>query len=152
MEVSEFKKIIWDYSRKIAESVNSSFGPVTEKYGLTMLQTRILMELHQSGSHTVGSLAQSICVAGTNISAMCKKLEGQDLLERVRNREDERVVRVALTKLGQETVNEIDKTFNEKISQCLLNEAEETFNDIIAGLMKLDMLLQKINGAENAEL
>ena len=145
MEVAEFKNTVWDYTRKIGESMNSVFCPVSDEYGLTMMQTRILLELHQYESHTIGSLADSICAAGTNISAMCKKLEGQGLLERVRNREDERVVRVVLTKLGKETVLEIDRLFNEKISQYLTGENEESFNDIILGLQKLNEILQRMS-------
>jgi DNA-binding MarR family transcriptional regulator len=148
MEVAEFKNIVWDYTRKIAESMNCVFSPVSEHYGLTMMQTRILMELHHYESHTIGSLADSTCVAGANISAMCKKLESQGLLERVRNREDERVVRVALTKLGRDTVLEIDRLCNDKISQHLINETEETFEYIIIGLQKLNDLLQRMNNVE----
>jgi DNA-binding MarR family transcriptional regulator len=148
MEVAEFKNIVWDYTRKVAESMNCVFGPVSENYGLTMMQARILMELHQYESHTIGSLANSVCAAGANISAMCKKLEGQGFLERVRNREDERVVRVVLTNLGKETVLSMDKLFNDKISLHLENETEETFEDIILGLQKLNELLQKINKVE----
>ncbi len=149
MEVAEFKDIVWDYTRKIAESMNCVFSPVSEKYGLTMIQTRILMELHKYEPHTIGSLADSTCVAGANISAMCKKLEGQGLLERARNQEDERVVRVVLTKVGKETVLEIDRLCNDKISQHLVNETEKTFEDIILGLQKLNELLQRINSVEN---
>lgn len=148
MEVVDFKNIIWDYTRKVAESMNYVFSPVSENHGLTMMQTRILMELHQYESHTIGSLANSICVAGANISAMCKKLESQGLVERVRNREDERVVRVVLTKLGKETAMEIDRLCNEKISHCLINEKEETFEDIITGLRKLNELLQRMSKVE----
>ena len=148
MEVSEFKNIILDYTRKIAESMNCIFSPVCEIHELTRMQARILLELHQCGSHTIGSLAESICAAGANISAMCKKLEGQGLLERVRNREDERVVRVVLTESGEETVLEIDRLFNYRISQYLVNETEENLEDIILGLQKLDELLQKISSIE----
>ena len=148
MEVDEFKNIVWGYTRKILESMNCVFSPVSESYELTKMQTRILMELHQCGFHTIGSLADSICVAGANISAMCKKLEGQGLVERVRNREDERVVRVVLTNLGKETVLEIDRLFNDRISQHLANETEENFEAIILGLQKLNELLQKISSVE----
>lgn len=149
MEVAQFKNIVWDYTRKIGENMNTVFSPVGESYGLTMMQTRILMELYQYESHTIGSLADSVCVAGANISAMCKRLEGQGLLERVRNREDERVVRVVLTKQGKETVLEIDTSFNDKISHHLENETEETFESIILGLQKLNELLQRMNNVES---
>jgi len=148
MEAAKFKNIAWDYTRKIAESMNCVFSPISENYGLTMMQTRILMELYRYESHTIGSLADSICVAGANISAMCKRLESQGLLERIRNREDERVVRVVITKLGKETAMEIDKLCNDKISQHLVVEKEEIFDDIILGLQRLNELLQKINNVE----
>ena len=145
MEVVDFKKLIWEYTRKVVESMGSLFGPVSEGHGLTMLQTRIIMELHQYGSHSVGSLADSTCVAGANISAMCKKLEGQGLVERVRNKEDERVVWVALTKLGKDTAMEIDRSLNDRISQCLSEEDEEALEHMIKGLEKLNELLQRMN-------
>lgn len=145
MKAVEFKRVVWGYTRKITENLDSVFSPVSEEYGLTMLQTRILVELYNYGPHTIGSLADSICVAGTNISAMCKKLEAQDLLERARSREDERVVQVALTEVGKETVQKIDASFNEKILQLLSNEAEESFEVIISGLQKLDDMLQRMN-------
>lgn len=144
MEVTDFKNIILDYTRKIAESMNTAFCPLVEEYGLTMMQARILMELYNCENHTIGSLAESTCAAGANISAMCKKLEGQGLLERVRYKKDERVVKVVLTEEGKEKVMNINRAFNEKFSKDLANEAEETFDDIILGLQKLNDLLQKI--------
>jgi DNA-binding MarR family transcriptional regulator len=144
VKVSDFKNAIWDYTRKIAESTNNAFNPICEQYGLTMMQVRILVQLYQYGPYTVGTLADSINAAGTNISSMCKKLEGKALLERVRDQQDERVVKVALTELGKDIVLEIDKTLNEKISQQLMGESEETFDDIILGLQKLNNLLERV--------
>lgn len=149
MEIPGFKNIIWDYTRKIAENINSIFGPISEQHGLTMMQTRILMELHHCGSHTIGSLGDSVCMAGANISAMCKKLESMGFLERVRNQADERVVIVALTKQGMDTVLEIDRTINEKISRHMTLETEEALGDIILGLQKLNNLLQSISKVES---
>ncbi len=147
MNVSDFKNIMWDYTRKISESMNNAFCPVCVQYELTMLQVRILVELYRYGSHTVGSLADSTSIAGANVSAMCKKLEGRGLLERLRNHDDERVVKIALTQMGRGIVLEIDTSLNEKFLQQMEGESEETFDDIILGLEKLDTLLQRISKA-----
>lgn len=147
MNVTEFKKIMWDYSRKIEENMNAVISPVIEQYGLTKLQARILIELLHNDSHTIGSLAESICIASANISAMCKKLEAQGLLERVRKREDERVVMVVLTELGKETVIEIDKTVNDRFIQHIDIETQ-SFEDIILGLTRLNDILQRISDVE----
>jgi len=144
MNISEFKNIIWDYTRKINENTNSIFNPICDKYGLTILQVRILMELYRYDFHTIGSLAEGICVAGTNISAMCKKLENMGLLKRVRDQNDERVVKVALTDKGNGIILELDRFLDEKISRNIGDEAEEFLEDIIIGLKKLNELLEKI--------
>jgi DNA-binding MarR family transcriptional regulator len=127
VNASEFRDSIWDYSRKINETLSRIFGPVCEQYGLTMLQVGILMELSKYESHTIGSLAEGICAAGANISAMCKKLENMGLLKRVRAQDDERVVKVTLTEKGNTVVLEIDRSFSEKISQNIDSETLKTF-------------------------
>ncbi|MDD3705919.1 MAG: MarR family transcriptional regulator [Clostridiaceae bacterium] len=147
MEATEFKNIVFDYTRKINENLNSVFSPAIESCGLTMMQTRILMELYNCDSHTIGSLAESICSAGANISAMCKRLEGQGYIERIRNRKDERVVFVVLTKQGKETILEIERIFSERFSVHLEGK-EEIFEGIILGLQKLNELLIAIKSIE----
>jgi MarR family transcriptional regulator, organic hydroperoxide resistance regulator len=145
MKVPEFKNIVWDYTRKIDENMNITLNSMGNKYGLTTMQLRILMELFQKGSKTIGSLAEDICIAGANISTMCKKLEKLGFVERNRAKEDERIVRIKLTEIGRQTILEIDNYFNEKISQNMADEAEETFETIISGMGKLYSLLQKIS-------
>lgn len=144
MDLEEFKQYLWDYSREINENTNKVFNPIIEQFGLTTLQFRILMEIRQSGSHTIGSLANEIKMAGTNISTMCKKLEKMELLERIRKPEDERVVLVILTQKGKEIVTEIDQVIIKKISLYTKSESEQTMNEIIIGLKQLNKLLQKM--------
>jgi DNA-binding MarR family transcriptional regulator len=144
MQTDEFKNLILEYTRKIGESMNCVFSPAIENHGLTKMQIRILLELNQCGFHTIGSLADSTCVAGANISAMCKRLENQGLVKRVRNREDERVVKVILTDQGSDIVLEVERMLNERISKYLVNETEANLEDIVTGLKKLNELLQKI--------
>jgi DNA-binding MarR family transcriptional regulator len=144
MEMPEFKNIVWDYTRKINENMNTALSLMGNKYGLTTMQLRILMELFRKEPQTIGSLAEDICIAGTNISTMCKKLEKQGFVERNRAAEDERIVRIKLTEMGRQTMLKIDIYFNEKISQNMADEAEETFETIISGMEKLNSLLRKI--------
>lgn len=145
MDVTVLKRIIWDYSRRISENAKSVFCPICEQHGLTMMQARILMELCRDGSHTIGSLADSINIAGANISTMCKKLEKKGLVVRIRDRNDERVVKVGLTEKGQKVIAQIDKAFDEKILRYLGHETGEPLKDIIAGMEKLNELFQKMN-------
>lgn len=142
MEITDFKKILWEYTRKITDNTNIAFNPICEQHGLTMIQVRILVEVHNQVSHTIGGLAKRIHMAGTNISTMCKKLENMGYLERVRDQNDERVVKVILTRKGNEVVISIDKDLNERISSYICDE--KSLESIIVGLQKLNELLEKM--------
>lgn len=148
MNISEFKKVIWEYTRKINENTNKSFNPIFEEHGLTMLQARVLMELYYYGSNSIGNLAESTYVAGANISTICKRLEKEGLVERTRNQEDERIVMVVLTEMGNKILLDIDEKLNKVISNKICNESEETYQEIITGMKKLNDLLKKLRVEE----
>ncbi|WP_409296823.1 MarR family winged helix-turn-helix transcriptional regulator [Peribacillus sp. SCS-26] len=144
MVVVDFKNTLWNYTRKISENTNIIISSLCERYGLTSLQVRILVEIQQQGSHTIGSLASKVNIAGTNISTMCKKLEKQGFVERVRDSGDERVVKVVLSENGKEAVQEINEELLGKISASIKDESDESLQDMIDGLKKLNGLLEKM--------
>ncbi|PLT27901.1 MarR family winged helix-turn-helix transcriptional regulator [Peribacillus deserti] len=144
MVVMDFKNTLWNYTRKISENTNTIIASLSDRYGLTSLQVRILVEIREQGSHTIGTLASRLNMAGTNISTMCKKLEKEGFLERARNPEDERVVKVMLSDQGMAAVTEINKALLEKISSSIKEESETALKDMIAGLEKLNELLEKM--------
>jgi MarR family transcriptional regulator, organic hydroperoxide resistance regulator len=145
MDVVDFKNVLWNYTRKINERTNNLIITLCEHHGITTLQGRILLEIQQHGSHTIGSLATRLHIAGTNISTMCKKLEGKGFIERVRDEADERVVKVALSQKGIRVVEEINKELIEKISNAIQGETDQSLKEIINGLKKLNHLLGKMD-------
>jgi MarR family transcriptional regulator, organic hydroperoxide resistance regulator len=145
MDVIDFKNILWSYTRQINERTSNLIITLCDHHGITTLQGRILLEIEQHGSHTIGSLASRLHIAGTNISTMCKKLEGKGLIVRVRDEGDERVVKVALSEKGKTAVEEINQELIEKISNAIHGETEQSLHEIINGLKKLNKLLEKMN-------
>jgi MarR family transcriptional regulator, organic hydroperoxide resistance regulator len=145
MDVIDFKNILWSYTRQINERTSNLISTLCDHHGITTLQGRILLEIEQHGSHTIGTLATRLHIAGTNISTMCKKLEGKGLLARVRDEGDERVVKVALSDKGKSVVEEINSELIEKISKAIHGETDQSLHDIINGLKKLNNLLEKMD-------
>lgn len=145
MDVIDFKNILWSYTRQINERTNNLIITLCEHNGITTLQGRILLEIDRHGSHTIGTLASRLHIAGTNISTMCKKLEGKGLIVRVRDEFDERVVKVALSEKGKSVVEEINQELIEKISNSIQGETDQSLNEIIIGLKKLNELLEKMD-------
>lgn len=149
MDVHHFTKVFWDYSKKINDHIQTAFQPIFDQYELTLLQARILVELYGHPSHTIGSLAASINMAGTNISTMCKKLEKKGYVKRIRDTRDERIVNVVLTEKGTGIVKEFNDEILEKISLYQQTESKQTLQVIINGLQELDKLLKHIGKEEN---
>jgi MarR family transcriptional regulator, organic hydroperoxide resistance regulator len=145
MDVIDFKNILWNYTRKINERTNNLIITLCDHHGITTLQGRILIEIQQNGSHTIGSLASRLHIAGTNISTMCKKLESKGFIERVRDESDERVVKVALSQKGIRVVEEINQELIEKITHSIQGETDQSLREIINGLKKLNELLEKMD-------
>ena len=145
MDVIDFKNILWNNTRKISEKTTSLINTLCEHHGITTLQGRILIEIQHHGSHTIGSLASRLNIAGTNISTMCKKLESKGFIERIRDDGDERVVKVALSEKGSHVVEEINQELIGKISHAIQGESNQTLNEIINGLKKLNEMLEKMD-------
>ena len=144
MDVDHFKKMFWNYSKRINDNINIAIQPICDHHEITLLQARILIELYDHQTHTIGSLAKSINMAGTNISTMCKKLETMKLVKRVRAKEDERIVKVVLTEKGCDIVLAFDHELNERLSTYMQSESEHTLQTIISGLQELDLLLKHL--------
>lgn len=79
---------------------------VTE-YGLTTPQFGVLEALHHLGPLPLGELADKLLVTGGNITYVMDRLAEQGLVERIRSREDRRVVLACLTDEGRELVADV---------------------------------------------
>ena len=86
-------------------SANLAFGkaykPILEDLGLTYTQYITIVALSEQDSQTVGSLGEKLFLESNTLTPILKKLEAMGYLERQRDPEDERQVRVSLTKDGR---------------------------------------------------
>lgn len=144
IEILEFKNTILDLLRCISENMENVFEKMYEKYGLTIMQVRILFEIDQNDEKTIGRLGKSTGITSGNMSVMCKKIEKMGLIKRIRDIEDERVVKVVLTEKGKETIKEINDTLSDKYLICFKEESKESLENIIKELKNLNSLLDKM--------
>lgn len=87
-------------------SANLAFGkaykPILEQLGLTYTQFIAIVALWDEDNQTVGSLGEKLFLESNTLTPMLKKLEAMGLVQRQRDPEDERQVRVSLTKAGRQ--------------------------------------------------
>jgi DNA-binding MarR family transcriptional regulator len=75
------------------------YRPLLDKLGLTYPQFIVMMVLWE-GKTTMKALADRVMLESSTLTPLLKKLEQAGLVERSRNKDDERVLDVAATKKG----------------------------------------------------
>ena len=111
--------------------------------GLTVLQTMMLFMIRSEGSVSVGDLSSYFNITHSNASTMCKKLEKDGLLTRIRSRTDERTVMIAVTENGSETLERM-LTRGKTLTDSLCNVPRERLDFIISTMNETTDLLSKI--------
>lgn len=145
MKCMVFKKEMWDFLRVFAECMRQAYRPVLEEYGLTMMQTRIIMEISQNQHSTVGSLGAVIGLSSGNASSMLKKLEKAGFVKRIRDPEDERCVVLTLTETGKETIRKIEAALESKYGPFLESKTEAEFEEIISEMKNLSSFIREMS-------
>jgi DNA-binding MarR family transcriptional regulator len=87
-------------------SANLAFGraykPLLDELGLTYLQYAALISLAEENNQTVGKLGEKLFLDSSTLTPLLKRLEVMGYVTRQRDLEDERRVRIGLTKAGRE--------------------------------------------------
>lgn len=86
-------------------STNLAFGkvyrPMLEALGLTYTQYVTIVALWEEDDQTVSGLGEKLFLESNTLTPILKKLEGMGHVERTRDPQDERQVRVRLTRSGK---------------------------------------------------
>lgn len=106
-----------------------------EQAGLTYTQYLVMMVLWEKDSVSVGSIAQRLELDSATLTPMLKRLELAGFIDRKRNKDDERIVEVSLTKAGDALQESIAKIQNSVECQTGLNNSE--FLQLRAALYQL---------------
>ncbi|KPG96061.1 MarR family transcriptional regulator [Pseudomonas sp. RIT-PI-q] len=87
------------YSTNLA--FGKAFRPLLKQLGLTYTQYITIVALWEDENLTVGALGEKLFLESNTLTPILKKLEAMGYLLRQRDPEDERQVRISLTKSGR---------------------------------------------------
>lgn len=93
---------------------------------------------------TVSSLSRSTHNSMPAVSQILSGMEGKGIVERVPAKADRRKVYIRLTKQGEETVEEVGRTFFRFLDQVAERIGEEDLEELIRLLGKASVALQEI--------
>lgn len=74
---------------------------VAARYGVTATQLTVLKLLHQIGDLRLGDLSRRISAQNSTVTGIVDRMEEAKLVERIRDEDDRRAWRIALTPLGR---------------------------------------------------
>ncbi|HYQ31249.1 MAG TPA: MarR family transcriptional regulator [Polyangiaceae bacterium] len=77
------------------------YAPLLEPLGLTYAQYLVLVVLWEEDAVSVRQLGERLSLDSATLTPLLKRLEAQGAIERRRDPDDERVLRVRLTKAGR---------------------------------------------------
>lgn len=116
---------------------NRIYKPLLDKLGLTYVQYLALMALTRRDSQTVSELGDSLFLESNTLTPLIKRLEAAGFVTRRRDTADERVVRVALTDKGRETMEE---------ARCVPQEVLAATGMTIPELQRLNETMKALRG------
>jgi DNA-binding MarR family transcriptional regulator len=90
--------------RRVIRATDLHSRLMTKKTGLTSSQLILLKVVRDHKLSTISELASSISLSQATLTSILDRLEGANLVKRVRSEEDKRKVRVQLTDAGNDVL------------------------------------------------
>lgn len=116
-------------------AVTRAYREGLEQAGLTYTQYLVMMVLWEKDSVSVGSIAERLELDSATLTPMLKRLELAGFIDRKRNKDDERIVEIKLTKAGDALQDQIAKVQHGVECQTGLGHSE--FIELRANLHQL---------------
>ncbi|MBB6452028.1 DNA-binding MarR family transcriptional regulator [Salirhabdus euzebyi] len=116
--------------RYISHIIKQKGREILNNYPITTPQFIALQWLLEEGDLTIGELSKKLYLAFSTTTDLVDRLEKNELVKRVRDPDDRRVVRIHLQKKGKEIIDEVI----EKRQEYLLDVLERFSNEQVQSL------------------
>ena len=99
---------IFHLLRDINSVFRSNNRIILKDYGITLIQFHALQAVKEE-TITMGELCDILELASSTVTELVDRLEKKNLLKRVRDQQDRRVVRLRLCPLGQRLIEQVEQ-------------------------------------------
>lgn len=129
--------------REINSKLNFKITNELKTSGLTVPQITIVKLLSHHKRLTVTEISEKMSLTKATVSGILDRLEGMDIITRVRSEEDRRVVFVEFSDRGRKLAYEFKETINNCFEEIFKEVDKETLDKIINGLSNILGILDK---------
>ncbi|MHB1343623.1 MAG: MarR family winged helix-turn-helix transcriptional regulator [Thermoleophilia bacterium] len=131
--VSEILKLLPELGRALATSVPDK----VKHQGISNAQVRAVVHLAEYGPQTMGDLAQGLRITTPSTTGLINPLADMGLVERERDGEDRRVVRVSLSPKAKKMAGQVLVQRRAEVERALGGMSEDAKANFLEGLMRL---------------
>ncbi|MFC6652192.1 MarR family winged helix-turn-helix transcriptional regulator [Paenibacillus rhizoplanae] len=126
---------VMDHMASVQQKSQAFIDRITKKGALSQNQIMLLFLLQLTGSLNITDISERLVITPGAASFMCDKLEDLGYVERVRTKEDRRVVNIVLTGSGKQHILSLFDTFAltdlDKISSTL-----QRIDELMGGMLE----------------
>lgn len=124
----------------LAKEIVSHYRPFLDELGVTYPQYLVLMVLWEHQEQTVSQLGEKLNLDSGTLTPLLKRLEQKSIITRARSTQDERVVKIKLTKEGENLQKKA-----EKVPLKLFESLHITKEELIQLKNVIDKTLNNLN-------
>ncbi|MDR9791588.1 MarR family transcriptional regulator [Aeribacillus sp. FSL K6-2848] len=123
--------------RCIAAILKKKGRDILSNYSITPPQFDALLLLNESGNMTIGELSNKMYLACSTITDLMDRMEKNNLVKRVKDEKDRRLVRIQLLENGQRVIEAALAKRQEYLREVLKNFSDQE-------IVQLEKLLAKL--------
>jgi DNA-binding MarR family transcriptional regulator len=110
---------------------------------VSLPQLHVLITLREQGAMTVTELATVLGISAPSASSIVDRMAEHDLVERIRDETDRRVVHVRLSPRGQTVIEELVGLKREQLHRILAAMTEEELATVVAAMQAVRRALER---------
>jgi DNA-binding MarR family transcriptional regulator len=129
--------------RRLYRAVYQDYSKTIYKYDITGSQSSVLRLLFHNGPLSSADLSRKLYVKPSNITGIIDRLEKKTLVERIRKKDDRRVVLINLTEAGSELSRVLPDPIEEKLISGLGHLEEDELEQISKIMMQVLNIINK---------
>lgn len=123
--------------RYISSIIKQKGREILNQYSITPPQFVALQWLFEGGDMTIGELSNKMYLACSTTTDLVDRMEKTELVERVKDNKDRRVVRIHLLEEGERIIEEVIEKRQQYLQEILKNFSGEEIKTLNANLSKL---------------
>lgn len=137
--VIELERIV----REVSVIVKRKGRDILNEFPITPPQFTALVWLQEEGDMTIGELSQKMYLACSTMTDLVDRMEKNNVVERVRDTRDRRVVRIHLLDKGVALIEDVMKARQAYLSEVMSHFSEDEIKEILKHLSLLHQEMKK---------